>query len=64
MRKPTKETKPTLHLPQPKISARFRVQFGSSTIAASESPQLTLPACDVADRGIVRLGSTGITSER
>jgi hypothetical protein len=60
MRKPTKDTMPTL--PEPAIADRGIVRFAS--VAASELQPLNLPAPDVADRGVVRLGSTGITFER
>lgn len=62
-----------MHTPTSKASARRRPRPQAAERAAalrgkdaavSRLPPLKLPASDVADRGIVRLGSVGITSER
>jgi hypothetical protein len=50
--------------PSPKGVARDLVQFDSSTIALSDLPPLKLQAPEVTDRGIVRFGSSTITSAR
>lgn len=56
----------TQYPPRPirEVAARGFVRFDSSTIGPSEMPALKLPARNIADRGIVRLGSCGITSVR
>jgi len=50
--------------PSPKGADGGFVQFDSSTITLSELPPLKLRGQEITDRGIVRFGSAGITSER
>ena len=45
-------------------AARGFVRFESRTITQSQLPPLRLPAQNITDRGIVRLGSCGITFVR
>jgi hypothetical protein len=49
--------------PIPKGADGSSVRFESNTLTRSEMPPLKLPA-QITDRGIMRLGSCGITSER
>jgi hypothetical protein len=54
------------HLPQPRpegADCGF-VRFENSTITLSELPPLKPQAQEITDRGIVRFGSSMITSER
>jgi hypothetical protein len=59
--------KSTTQHPQPSIpegADRSSVRFDSSTIRPSEMPPLKLPARNVIDSGVMRLGSCTITSAR
>jgi hypothetical protein len=50
--------------PIPEDADRGFVRFDISTTTLSELPPLKPQAREITDRGIVRFGSSGITSER
>jgi hypothetical protein len=61
---PDKNTSQHPLQPSPEGAYRGFVRFDSSTIMPSELPPLKPQAREITDRGIVRFGSSNITSAR